>query len=543
MPRIARVRTPDGRVVRVRVPDGATDAQVKSFVASKLNAKPEKGIGGKIADFARGVADSATLGYADEIGAAIDTVTGLREGGRDYDANLRNRRQTASQGGGARLAGQVAGGIALPGGKIAAAAKGVKGLLGTAAVGAGYGAAYETGSAEGGVEDRLKAAPRGAALGAAGGAAGRAIGNTAARALRGPKATPAVRTLADEGVVMTPGRRGGKIARTFEETFLGSIPYVNKVPQDAARRSYEQFNVAAYNRVLKPLNQKLPMSTAPGREAVDALNDTVYSAYDEATSKLTLAYDKPLEKAAVNIVSKGGRTVGKLAQQLHDITYDTLATIQQGGLKGAKVRDVLQDLRATASNFSTSSTANERNLGKEVWKLHDALESALLRQNKASVLTPFKKARESVSLLKRVNSAAAAAKGDGVFSPNQFSTAVGKRGYGVTTDKVARGKAQMQDLADAGSEVLPGQVPNSGSPERAAALATLGGGGAYTLIDPTLGLATGASLGRYIPGVDRALQNFSLNRPDFLVRGGNALGDAAPYLGVPGALTAIQQGQ
>lgn len=531
--------TIDGKSYAVTVPEGQTERH--AYIYAKRQAGPKKrGIGDSIADFARGVADSATLGYADEIGAGIDTLTGLRAGGRDYQANLRNRRQIASEGGTARTVGQVAGGLALPMGKAAALAKGAKGWFGSAGIGAGYGAAYESGSAEGGLADRARAVPRGAAYGAGGAVAGRAVANRAARMLRGPKVSDNVRKLADEGVVMTPGRRGGKIARTFEESLLGSVPFVNKIPQDAARRSYEQFNVAAYNRVLKPLNQKLPMSTAPGREAVDKLSETVYSAYDEATSRLTLRADKSLNKAAVDLVSSGAATVGDGAGQLQKIVYDALAKTQSG-LKGGQVRDVLQDLRGNASNFSTSATANERNLGKELWKFHDALEASLLRQNRPAVVAPFKKARESVSLLKRINEAAAKTD-DGIFSPNQLKQAVGKRGYGVTTDKVARGKAPMQDLSDAGSQVLPGQVPNSGTPERAAAMATLGGGGAYAYIDPTLGLATGASLGRYIPGVDRALQNFALNRPRPFVLGGNALDAASPYFAVPGSIAALQQG-
>lgn len=558
MPRIARVRAPDGRVMRVRVPDGATPEQIKSFVASKMNAqsapKRDRGILGTIKDVAGGFVDSATLGTADEIGAAIDTVTGLRSGGRDYEANLRNRRQAADEAGGGRLAGQVIGGVALPMGKAAAAAKGLKGVAATAGIGAGYGAAYEAGSADGGIADRAKAVPAGLALGAGGGVAGRAVGNVAGRALRG-KVVPkeagaaqdkakAIRLLDGEGVVMTPGRRGGKVARTYEESLLGSIPFVKDVPQAANRRSVEQFNLAAYNRTLKPLGITLPKSTAPGKQALTEVGDVIHGAYDDATSRLSLGLDSQLTAAGRAIAGGAKRTVGKDADQLTAIVNDTIGTLKAGPIAGQRVRDVLQDLRGKASSFAKSPVAAERNMGAELWRLHDGVEEALMRQNKGDVLKPFKDARESVKLLMRVEDAASkATDGSGLFNPNQFRQAVTKRGYGVTTGKVARHEAPMQDLAEAAKMVLPATVPNSGSPERAAALATLSGPGAYAFIDPTLGLGVGASLGRYAPGVDRALQNFSLNRPDLLRRGGNALYDFSPYLAPAGAITAVDQGR
>jgi hypothetical protein len=200
-------------------------------------------------------------------------------------------------------------------------------------------------------------------------------------------------------------------------------------------------------------------------------------------------------------------------------------------------------LRGAASEFARSGTASERNVGKELWKLHDELEAALMRQNTGDVLTPFKKAREAVNLFKRVEAAAAKSK-DGVFGPQQLRTAVTKRGYGTTTGRVARGQAPMQDLSDAASQVLPGQMPNSGTPERGLAL-TLGLGGppALGMIDPVFGGAAALGTIGYAPGIDRLLQNLSLNRPDALVRGGNLIYQGLPAFGTAGAMTALQQGQ
>lgn len=539
MPRF-RITGPDGKSFIVNAPEGATKEQAIAIARQHIDAKPKEGRGilGTIADVAGGIADSATLGFADEIGAGIDTVTGLRSGGRDYQKNLENRRQTAANAGGGRLVGQIVGGLALPMGKLGAA-KGALGWLGTAATGAGYGAAYGAGSTEGGIKERAEGAKTGAALGAAGGVAGRAAGAGVARALRGKTVSPAVRKLADEGVVMTPGRRGGPVKRAYEEGVLGTLPLVKSIPQAANRRSIEQVNVAAYNRALKPIGVKLPMSTAPGKDAVGMVSDTIFEAYDEATSKLILAKDKGIAKAADGIKKSAKKAVGPAAGQLQAIVDDTLMALDDGPLAGKYVSGLLGDLRGEASQFARSPVANERRLGDQLWKLHDELETALVRQNGDAVIAPLKNAREAVSLFKRVE-AAAAKSPDGIFNPQQLRTAVTKRGYGTTTGKLAKGQAPMQDLADAAKEVLPAQIPNSGTAERGlAAMVGLGGPSAIGLANPYAGAAAGASLLGYTPGIDRALQNFSLNRPGSFLRGGRAVQRASPYLAAPGAVAAV----
>jgi hypothetical protein len=541
MPRY-RFKGPDGKSFVVNAPEGASKDQAIAIARkhiATIQPKDERGPLRKVDDFVRGVADAATLGYSDEIAAKLGSLTGLGGEKDNYEGNLQRQRQRDSQGGGQRLAGQIAGAVALPTSKLTAA-KGLKGVGASAAEGAAYGAAYGSGSAEG---DRVQGAKSGAIMGAGGGAAGRVAGNAAARAMRGRQVSPAVRQLHNEGVVMTPGQRGGPVKRALEEGVLGSLPLVKSIPQAAKRRGVEQMNVAAYNRALKPLDAKLPMSTQPGKDAIAMVGDTIFSAYDDAASRLALGMDKPLDTAVTAIRSRATAAAGPNAKQLGAIIDETLEPLRAGPLTGSAVRDLLQDLRGEASGFMTSAVKSEQRVGKQLWQLHDQLEATLVRQNKSDVLTPFKKAREAVNLFKRVESAAAKSP-DGVFNPQQFRTAVTKRGYGTTVGKVARGDAPMQDLADAAKQVLPNTLQNSGTPERMAGLAALGGPGAVgAFVDPTMGLASGAALGAYAPGLDRILQNLALNRPDMFRRGGNALSAASPALGTAGAFTAINQGR
>lgn len=536
------VKMPDGTIIR-NVPEGTTKAQLMARLGK---AKPT-------GSFGHGLSSAATLGFLDEIGAVADTLgigmsgeerPNIWKGNSFGDAWKQNQRrneqilrQKRAENPGEYMAGEIAGAVLLPTSKLSAA-KGLKGVAGSAAEGAAYGAAYGAGTAEGGLRERATGAAKGAGYGLAGGAGGRLVGNAAGRVLRGKKVSPEVQKLADEGIVMTPGQRGGRIAKGYEEGLLGSIPFVKAIPQAAKARGIEQLNVAAYNRALAPIGQKLPMNTKPGHEAVAALGDTVFTAYDDAASRLNLALDNNIAATVGRIKQNAPASVGASSGQLNSIIDNALAPLRQGAASGTRVRDILQDLRGEASSFRTSPVANERRIGDELWKLHDEMEAALVRQNPADALKDFKAARASVNLYKRVEAAAAKAKG-GIFSPQQLRTAVTKRGYGTTQGKVARGQAPMQDLADAASQVLPATIPNSGTPERL--LAVGGAGGLGALVDPTMGVATGLPLAAYAPGIDRLLQYLALNRPDMFVRGGNAL--AGPTLGTAGAITAAGQGR
>jgi hypothetical protein len=152
---------------------------------------------GKIArgadDFVRGVADTVTFGFADEIAAGADSLIK----GTDYRSELEAQRLRDEEAGVSRTVGQI-GGAFLPG---TALVKGgqqalTKSQAATRAVGTGaaYGAAYGAGSSEAtDIGDIASDATAGALMGAAG---AKAI-DTAGRALKWIAGRPALSKLAD----------------------------------------------------------------------------------------------------------------------------------------------------------------------------------------------------------------------------------------------------------------------------------------------------------------------------------------------------------
>lgn len=131
----------------------------------------------RVDDFVRGLADTATFGYADEIAARLDRLFGIntgKQGGpapRNFDEALAAQRALDKEGGGERLAGQI-GGAFVPGAGLIGAIRAPATASRLARIGAGagtgavQGALYGSGSAEGDMQDRISGAIKGGTIGA-----------------------------------------------------------------------------------------------------------------------------------------------------------------------------------------------------------------------------------------------------------------------------------------------------------------------------------------------------------------------------------------
>lgn len=571
------VTGPDGKKYRVQAPEGVTEEQIKARVNDHSLA-PRKGTVGTIDAGIRGAADMASFGLADKFAAATNALIPMdRLMGRDvksvwdgqsfgdaYRANLKGEQAITSYDERnhpiARTAGQIAGAfIPVPGAAAVKATRlgqrgvklaetiGKKGVLGRVAVegakGAGQGAAYEFNKADGPLQDRVAKAKSGALLGAIGGGGGGLVGAGLSRVIGGQEVSKPVRVLADAGIVLTPGRRAGpgSMRQRVEDSVLGSIPFVNAIPNAAKARSRDQLNIAAINEAaLKPIDLNLPMDTAPGHDTIKHVQDLVYGAYGDSLKALGLV-DDPALQTGVDAIRNGAiANVGESnAPQLGAIIDRTLEPLANGPVSGDDLQRVMSGVRGDASKLAGSADANQRAMGDQLWALHNELDDALARQNPADALPAYKNAREAVTGLRRIEDAAQRAP-EGVFTPNQLFQAAHRKGFGTTSSKLAAGEARLQGLADAAKVVLPDVIGNSGTPERLLGAGALGGGtGLLGSIDPTLGAMTGASLLGYIPGVDRLLQNFALNRPDPFRKVGGLFGRAAPALGTAGTVTGL----
>ncbi len=114
-------------------------------------------------------------------------------------------------------------------------------------------------------------------------------------------------------------------------------------------------------------------------------------------------------------------------------------------------------------------------MGDYISDVHMAFRAALERQNPEYRL-PLRAANEAYANYVRVARASSSlgAK-DGVFSPAQLGNAVRAGDASLRKMTYGKGGALLQDLSDAAQNVLPSNVPDSGTPERLGTAAVLGG--------------------------------------------------------------------
>lgn len=166
----------------VEFPDSMTDAQISSAIRHNMQQsqpKPSRGVLGTIDDAVRSIASGVTFGYADELAAKMDELTGR---GGSYAQNVEKERARDAQiSPFVSVPGQIAGAI---GSGVAAAPFAAASGLSRAAqaipqtlryAGLGGAAGAVSGSGEATEGNRLSGALQGAAIGAPVGAAAPAV--------------------------------------------------------------------------------------------------------------------------------------------------------------------------------------------------------------------------------------------------------------------------------------------------------------------------------------------------------------------------------
>ena len=532
------ITTPEGIKYRVTAPEGASQAEVMA----RVQAQHQQAQQNRPTSFWHGVNDSIHTASSN-LGALLEKVNpvewALDAAGNalghhfptqaELDAKYRQREARSPTR--PSTAGKIVGGVLatvptmlIPG----------EGLVGAGLQGAASGAL---------LTDKRDPASiaKNTALGAAGGMFGNRLAKGVGALVGGKNVSQNARLLANEGITLTPGQLGGKgsIANTIEDKILGSLPVLDAIPASAARRAENDLRVAVANRVLKPIGETVTKGTPINNSAIAGIQDKVYSNLDNAAGNLNLSLDPELALGMSKVVSDAPRLVGdEGTKQIQANVSNIAQRLTQGDMSGQPLRDTLNELRGTASGA-------QGELRNQLWNLHDTVAEALARQNPPDASQAFNSARESATLLKRMEDAAS--RGgitDGEFGPTQLLQAAKRRGYGTTTSNIASGDARLLDLANAAGDVMRNKTANSGTPGRLLAATGLLGGGTASLahVNPLAAAAVGSQLLGYIPGVAEVLQKAALNRPPAMQAIGRSIENAAPYVGMFGAPVLLNAG-
>jgi hypothetical protein len=442
-------------------------------------------------------------------------------------------------------AGQIGGGVLTGGalmkgaGMIPSFARANPYLQG-AAVGGAAGALTPTDTGVSGME-AIQEIPQKVGLGAVGGAGGTAIGRGIGNVVA-PKLSEAAQKLIGEGVNLTPGQMMGGALRKIEDK-LTSVPLLGDIIDYSRTKGIEEFNKAAFKRALDPIGGTVPKET--GRAGVDAVKTQISDAYNKLLPKMTFVPDQPLYDS----LSRLDKVVVGLPKAENKMVADNVIAIIQkhmpdnGLISGGSYKAIESDLGELASNYAGSS-GTEAMVGKAYKSALGQVREALARSNPnyAEELGNINKAFANFSRIRRAGSMANTQE---MITPSQLANAVKAADESAGKGATATGKALMQDLTDAGVQVLPSKIPDSGTAGRSALVNMLlgaggavGGSSAYQAF-PTVtalgaGLAGTAAL-PYLPGARNALTTLVGKRPEAAKKLADAIRELAPYMAAPAA--------
>jgi hypothetical protein len=410
--------------------------------------------------FLASAANGVTGGY-------LDNMTDNPEMARTGMQLLRSEHPVAS------LAGDVAGYATdeallgrIPGAQGLLASK-----LGRRGADAAYGAFSGSGEND---QDRLGGALLGAGANTVGGMAGRGLQKGVGDIATGVK-NANLGYLNNAGVPLTLGQIGngtnsvvGKAIGGLEDRAAG-IPIFDAIINSARRRGEQGFNRAAF--------KEAGGSGATGARGVEELHGNVNNAYS-FLDPVTLPLDAPFAgsqagvRANIPNLVEYGPQVGK--------RLDIIDRAGNGGvMSGRDWQQALRGVKADRSSlrgqqFSEDAINSLGNVEDNLMGLADRQAPAPLKGQLGKANSLNKQFKTIVGAL---DNGPAQARGE-LFSPVRLDTSAraSARKFGGQTASI-EGNRPFYDLTQAGMDVMPNQVPDSGTAGRALMYSALFGAG------------------------------------------------------------------
>jgi hypothetical protein len=306
------------------------------------------------------------------------------------------------------------------------------------------------------------------------------LGNTVARAIKPANLSDSVKLLRSEGVKLSPGQMFDRgFFRKGEEGF-SSIPIVGDVVGQSYRKSIEEFNKAAYNRVLKSLGLDIDAVKIGdvGPSAIDKLSDTLSNEYEKVLPYLKLEVTSDLVGELENTVRSASQVMSeqdavKLGKIYDRVLGDKLYQIDK--LDGKAIKQIQTDIRLQKDKFKKSTASGDVAIYDALDDIESSLRRKLINDN-PTLSKKLKKIDEGYANYVILRKAGASANQTDGFTPAQLMQSIRSLDRSVGKGDVARGRALMQDLAMAAEDVLPSKLPDSGTATRGLMAALVGGG-------------------------------------------------------------------
>lgn len=323
------------------------------------------------------------------------------------------------------------------------------GIIGSAIEGAGMGAFQPVATGESRGQNM--------GMGAAGGAAGAAIGNLVSGALGGfggaGARQEAVDLLEAEGVPVSVGQATkAKLAQSIERAS-------GMTGDNAAEFAAEQ--ATAFNRaVLRRIGVNNPEVTAATPEVLGPARRAITDVMDNIAARTRPHVDNALLSDMANIEQDAARQlpasdIAPITQNLNDILEN--ASQNNGYLDGTFVRKLNSNLGALSRNPSTAPIATD---------LQEAVHNAVQRYAAPEDAELLAQAQRHFRALKQIEPAVDPATGN--ISVPKLLNSMNTKAYGGRNQVLyGRGDQSLADLARAAKQVIPENLGNSGTAERA----------------------------------------------------------------------------
>ena len=378
---------------------------------------------------------------------------------------------------------------------------------------------------DGGLSERAQ----GAGQGAVGGIIGHAIPKGLERVIS-PKAAPAARELLDADVPLTPGQIiGGRFNEAEQQ--LSSIPFAGAMTRGARRESVKQWNRSKINEALQAAGeQPLPKNVNTGEDAFQYAHKQVSDRYDDVLERMPIKVDEDfasllqtvpddwdlLDDYTKNQFKWGMRQIEKLADNTGD--------------NGRNFKRIDSRFRDKIKNLTKGDRSpKETEAGQLLQDMHYKLKEIASNQNPVAGIE-LAGADKAYAMLRTAGAASVRDAKDELFTPKQLRAEIKKR---ADIKKMYTGKAPGYKELKPALDLLPDNVPDSGTAGRALIGSLLAGGSG--LIDPsmtTAGLIAGMT-GLYSPSGTKAFRAYmkpSANR-NLIGMGMGALAPAGGLLG------------
>jgi hypothetical protein len=349
-----------------------------------------------------------------------------------------------------------------------------------------------------------------------------------------PKASlnPELALLKSEGVNPTLGQTLGGRFNTVEEK-LTSVPILGDAISSARRKAQEQFNSAAINRATSPIGEKVENI---GQQGVKEAGDLLSGTYEQAISKLKyVKFDNNFATDLSQLKSMATGLEPKFERKFNELIKTKLGsrTSPNGSMFGDKYKNVMSDLGDEARTFEGMSSSGAVDYADAVKQLKNLMQIQISRGGNKEAAELNKAADKGWANIVRVEGASKSAmNSNGVFTPAQLNMAVRQGDSSVRDRATARGTALMQDLGNAGQNVIGNKVPNSFTTDRA--LMSLGSLGSYA-VNPAIPAALVGGAAMYSPLAQKALNAAITSRPQIAQSVAKRVRNSSPYLIPAGA--------